>query len=173
MTQYSLYCLPLSRETPTRLRDPVGLQQTLRQRGLAHPRRTANEIEHAASHGVIVPSVGQGVGLLGGLNGLGGAEFRLPVLITVFGFAALEAVILNKVMSLVVVAAALPARLAVVPFPDLLAHWPAVVNLLAGGLVGAWLGCLLGDQDALGAALSGAGGAARRDGRRPCRQPPW
>jgi uncharacterized protein len=84
--------------------------------------------------------VGLVVGLLGGLIGLGGAEFRLPVLITVFGFAALEAVILNKVMSLVVVAAALPARLAVVPFPDLLAHWPAVVNLLAGSLVGAWLG---------------------------------
>jgi uncharacterized membrane protein YfcA len=84
--------------------------------------------------------VGLLVGLLGGLIGLGGAEFRLPVLITVFGFAALEAVILNKVMTLAVVAAALPARLAVVPLPDLLAYWPVVVNLLAGSLVGAWLG---------------------------------
>ena len=39
---------------------------------------------------------GAAVGLLGGLVGLGGAEFRLPILISVFRFAALEAVILNK-----------------------------------------------------------------------------
>ena len=39
---------------------------------------------------------GAAVGLLGGLIGLGGAEFRLPLLIGVFGFAALQAVILNK-----------------------------------------------------------------------------
>ncbi|SDU76543.1 Uncharacterized membrane protein YfcA [Jiangella alkaliphila] len=36
------------------------------------------------------------VGVLGGLIGLGGAEFRLPILIGMFGFAALAAVILNK-----------------------------------------------------------------------------
>jgi hypothetical protein len=50
------------------------------------------------------------IGTLGGLVGLGGAEFRLPVLIGVFQFAALEAVILNKAMSLIVVASALPFR---------------------------------------------------------------
>ncbi len=48
------------------------------------------------------------IGALGGLIGLGGAEFRLPVLITLFRFGALEAVILNKAMSLIVVATALP-----------------------------------------------------------------
>lgn len=72
--------------------------------------------------------------------GLGGAEFRLPLLIGVFGFAALRAVILNKALSLVVVASALPARLVAVPPSDLTPHWPVVVNLLAGSLVGAWLG---------------------------------
>jgi hypothetical protein len=41
--------------------------------------------------------------------GLGGAEFRLSLLIGVFRFAALRAVILNKVMSLVVVASAFRA----------------------------------------------------------------
>ncbi len=51
---------------------------------------------------------GAAIGTLGGLIGLGGAEFRLPLLIGTFGFAALEAVILNKSMSLVVVAFALP-----------------------------------------------------------------
>jgi uncharacterized membrane protein YfcA len=80
------------------------------------------------------------VGMLGGLIGLGGAEFRLPVLIDGFGFAALEAVILKKSMSLVVVASALPFRDAAVPLADVASHWPFILNLLAGSLFGAWLG---------------------------------
>jgi len=35
---------------------------------------------------------------IGVLIGLGGAEFRLPLLVGVFGFAALQAVIRNKAM---------------------------------------------------------------------------
>ena len=46
--------------------------------------------------------------MLGDLIGLGGAKFRLPLLIKTFGFAALDAVILNEFISLVVVASALP-----------------------------------------------------------------
>jgi uncharacterized membrane protein YfcA len=80
------------------------------------------------------------IGALGGLIGLGGAEFRLPLLIGTFRFAALQAVILNKAMSLVVVASALPFRAATVPFAAIAAHWPIIVNLLAGSLVGAWFG---------------------------------
>ncbi|PND54518.1 permease [Mycobacterium sp. ENV421] len=80
------------------------------------------------------------IGLLGGLIGLGGAEFRLPLLIGVFGFAALQAVILNKAMSLIVVATALPARLFSIPFADVFPHWTIAVNLLAGSLLGAWIG---------------------------------
>ncbi len=83
---------------------------------------------------------GGGVGLLGGLIGLGGAEFRLPLLIGVFGFLALQAVILNKAMSLVVVATALPARLLGVPLDEVLAEWHVVANLLGGSVAGAWLG---------------------------------
>ncbi|RDJ00762.1 permease [Rhizobium phaseoli] len=83
---------------------------------------------------------GGAIGTLGGLIGLGGAEFRLPLLIGPFGFAALEAVILNKAMSLVVVAFALPFRAATVPFDQIAAHWPIIANLLAGSLAGAWLG---------------------------------
>lgn len=83
---------------------------------------------------------GAAVGLLGGLVGLGGAEFRLPLLLGVFGFAALAAVIVNKAMSLVVVVAALPARLAAVPLAAITDEWSAVLNLLAGSLVGAWVG---------------------------------
>ena len=80
------------------------------------------------------------IGALGGLIGLGGAEFRLPLLIGAFRFAALQAVILNKAMSLVVVASALPFRAAAVPFATVAAHWPIIVNPLAGSLLGAWFG---------------------------------
>lgn len=83
---------------------------------------------------------GAAVGVLGGMIGLGGAEFRLPLLIGIFGFAALAAVILNKALSLVVVLSALPARLLAVPLGALVPHWAVVVNLLAGSLAGAWLG---------------------------------
>jgi uncharacterized protein len=85
-------------------------------------------------------ATGAGVGLLGGLIGLGGAEFRLPLLIGLFGFAALQAVIMNKAMSLRVVVTALPARLVAVPFDTVRGYWFVVVNLLAGSLIGAWMG---------------------------------
>lgn len=80
------------------------------------------------------------IGTLGGLIGLGGAEFRLPLLLGTFGFAALEAVILNKAMSLVVVASALPFRMGTIPANALLAHGGVILNLLAGSLLGAWAG---------------------------------
>jgi hypothetical protein len=63
---------------------------------------------------------GAGVGLLGGMIGLGGAEFRLPLLLGLFGFAALQAVVVNKAMSLLVVLTALPARLVAIPFEQAL-----------------------------------------------------
>ena len=89
---------------------------------------------------MLVVAAGASVGVLGGLIGLGGAEFRLPLLIGLFGFAALNAVILNKAMSLVVVITALPVRMIAVPFSELVDHWDVAANLLAGSLVGAWLG---------------------------------
>ena len=85
-------------------------------------------------------ATGAGVGFLGGLIGLGGAEFRLPLLIGLFGFAALQAVIMNKAMSLIVVGTALPVRLVAVTFDTVNGYWFVVVNLLAGSLIGAWIG---------------------------------
>ena len=85
-------------------------------------------------------AAGAVVGVLGGMIGLGGAEFRLPLLIGTFGFVALAAVIVNKAMSLVVVITAIPARLAAVPFAEATAQWGVVANLLAGSVVGAWVG---------------------------------
>ena len=57
-----------------------------------------------------------------------------------FGFTALAAIIVNKTMSLVVVIATFPARLAGVPLVDIGHEWAAVLNLVAGSLIGAWLG---------------------------------
>lgn len=83
---------------------------------------------------------GSVIGTLGGLIGLGGAEFRLPVLIGFFGFNALDAVIVNKAVSLVVVAFALPLRAGVVPLAEVAGHWVIILDLLAGSLAGAWVG---------------------------------
>jgi len=86
---------------------------------------------------------GAAIGILGGLIGLGGAEFRLPLLLGMFGFGALEAVILNKAMSLVVVAAALPFRAGSVPLASIIGRIDIVLTLLAGSLIGAWFGASL------------------------------
>ena len=45
---------------------------------------------------VVAFFAGAAVGLLGGMIGLGGAEIRLPLLIGLFGFLALQAVIVNR-----------------------------------------------------------------------------
>ncbi|EKC2495324.1 sulfite exporter TauE/SafE family protein [Salmonella enterica] len=78
------------------------------------------------------------IGALGGLIGLGGAEFRLPVLIGGFKIPTLEAVIFNKAMSLAVVAVALLFRTKSISPEQLMAHFDIVINLLAGSLTGAW-----------------------------------
>lgn len=78
------------------------------------------------------------IGTLGGLIGLGGAEFRLPVLVGLFRLDTLKAVILNKAMSLVVVASALIFRGIAISPGQILTHIDVVLNLLAGSLIGAW-----------------------------------
>lgn len=80
------------------------------------------------------------IGTLGGLIGLGGAEFRLPLLIGLFRFAPLEAIVLNKAISLIVVLSALVFRTRAVSLELVASHWHVVANLLAGSLIGAWLG---------------------------------
>src|SRR5262245_53141229 len=78
------------------------------------------------------------IGTLGGLIGLGGAEFRLPVLVGRFGFKSLDAVVMDKAISLVVVSAALLFRSRAIPIEETLAHADIVLNLLAGTVVGSW-----------------------------------
>jgi uncharacterized membrane protein YfcA len=79
---------------------------------------------------------GAAVGSLGGLIGLGGAEFRLPVLVQLFGYGLRRAVTLNPAASLVTVAAAAAARVVVAPRGDALEHL-GVVAMALGGMIGA------------------------------------
>lgn len=50
------------------------------------------------------------IGLLGGLIGLGGAEFRLPVLVGFFRYPVLRAIMVNLMVSLVTVTFSLGFR---------------------------------------------------------------
>lgn len=83
---------------------------------------------------------GSVIGMLGGLIGLGGAEFRLPLLVGFFGFASLDAVIINKITSLIVVSFSLPFRSQSIPWANIGLHYGIIVNILSGSLIGAWIG---------------------------------
>ena len=80
------------------------------------------------------------IGILGGLIGLGGAEFRLPVLVSVYRFRTLQAIVINLLVSLVTVIFSFIFRAGLVNLDRLAAHAPIIVNILAGSLVGSYLG---------------------------------
>ena len=86
---------------------------------------------------------GAPIGLLGGLIGLGGAEFRLPVLVGVFGYAARRAVALNLAISLVTVVSALLIRGVTLSFAPLFGLLPVVVAMIAGAVSAAYVGTAL------------------------------
>ena len=83
-------------------------------------------------------SAGAAVGALGGLIGLGGAEFRLPVLVALFGYGLRRAISLNLATSLVTVAAAAATRVVVAPGTALFENLGVVAAVMAlGGMIGA------------------------------------
>lgn len=87
---------------------------------------------------------GAAVGLLGGLIGLGGGEFRLPILTSLFGYAVRQAVPLNLVISLVTLVAALVIRTQTLSLAAVVPHAVEVVALAFGGIFGArWSARLL------------------------------
>lgn len=80
------------------------------------------------------------IGILGGLIGLGGAEFRLPVLVGMFKFRTLKAITINLVVSLVTVIFSFIFRAGYLHLDRITANWGVVVNILAGSLLGAYIG---------------------------------
>ncbi|WP_418179419.1 TSUP family transporter [Aliarcobacter lanthieri] len=83
---------------------------------------------------------GGAVASLGGLIGLGGAEFRLPILVGFFAFGTITAVIINKVVSLCVVLFSLIFRTNTIGFDLILPEIDVIINILIGSLFGAYLG---------------------------------
>lgn len=83
------------------------------------------------------------IGVLGGLIGLGGAEFRLPVLAGPLGYAAQQAVPLNLAVSLITVLASLAIRGGTLPFATVVPLLPVVGSLVAGAVVTAFWGATL------------------------------
>lgn len=75
--------------------------------------------------------------------GLGGGEFRLPVLIRVIGFPARAAVPLNLTISLATLSFALVARNHAVPVTTVIDHLPEVIGLVIGGIISAFYGTQL------------------------------
>lgn len=82
--------------------------------------------------------VGFSTGLMGGLVGLGGAEFRLPMLLKFFSFNTLQAIILNKFMSLITVAFSIIFRFGAIDFRAILSNIHIVFMFLTGSVIGAW-----------------------------------
>jgi uncharacterized membrane protein YfcA len=83
------------------------------------------------------------IGGLGGLIGLGGGEFRLPVLMYSVGSDARSSVPLNLLTSLVTLAFALAVRSGAVSLGAVLPLLPAMVGLLVGGMASAFYGARL------------------------------
>lgn len=80
------------------------------------------------------------IGLLGGLIGLGGAEFRLPILAGPLGYPARQAVALNLAITMATVLAALCTRGWLLSCDSVRSVGLAVLALMAGAILGAATG---------------------------------
>src|SRR5437016_4080377 len=80
------------------------------------------------------------IGGLAGLIGLGGGEFRLPLLMHAIGFDARSAVPLNLMVSLVTLAFALATRSQAAPLIAIAPHLPEIAGLATGGMASAFFG---------------------------------
>lgn len=80
------------------------------------------------------------VAILGGLIGLGGAEFRLPVLVSIFNYRTIQAIIINLIVSLVSVIFSFIFRSGIIGLENVFANLTVIINILAGSLLGSYIG---------------------------------
>jgi uncharacterized protein len=83
------------------------------------------------------------IGGIGGLIGLGGGEFRLPLLVGLIGFTARSAVPMNQILSLITLMTALVVRWHTGSLIAVGAFAPAIIALGIGGVTAAWFAALL------------------------------
>jgi len=83
------------------------------------------------------------IAVLGGLIGLGGAEFRLPVLVGPLGYPARRAVPLKLAVSLATIAASLAMRSRSLPLAPVEPFVPSVLGLIIGAVLAAVAGTAL------------------------------
>jgi uncharacterized membrane protein YfcA len=89
---------------------------------------------------LVAALAGAAVAILGGLIGLGGAEFRLPILIAIFALYAHRAIRVNLLISLVTLAMSAVSRVSFVHTTNIADHRVEILGMLAGGIVAAWFG---------------------------------
>jgi uncharacterized membrane protein YfcA len=83
------------------------------------------------------------IGGIGGLIGLGGGEFRLPLLVGLIGFTARAAVPMNQILSLITLVTALVVRFHTGALVGVGVFAPAVLALGAGSVTAAWFAARL------------------------------
>lgn len=86
------------------------------------------------------------IAMLGGLIGLGGAEFRLPVLVGPLHYSAKQAVPLNLTVSLITVIASLLIRANTLSLTPLRNISTIMLALIAGAIVAAFFGVALAQR---------------------------
>jgi uncharacterized protein len=80
------------------------------------------------------------IGILGGLIGLGGAEFRLPVLAGPLHYSAKQAIPLNLSVSIITLLASLAIRGRSLSFAPLTPLLPVILALIGGAVFAAFFG---------------------------------
>jgi uncharacterized membrane protein YfcA len=86
------------------------------------------------------------IAILGGLIGLGGAEFRLPVLAGPLRYTAKQAVPLNLAVSLITVITSLIIRANTLPLDAVSSLLVPIAALIAGAVFAAFFGAALGSH---------------------------
>jgi uncharacterized membrane protein YfcA len=99
-----------------------------------------NLIHHRPARGALAFISGGVIAVLSGLMGLGGAEFRLPVLIGALGFAVRQAVPLNLLVSLATILVSLVARATLAPPVPVSGLAVEIAAVMAGAVTAAWAG---------------------------------
>lgn len=100
----------------------------------------ASEKSYPIRRPLAAAAAGAAVAILGGLIGLGGAEFRLPLLIAVFALYAHRAIRINLLISLATLAMSAVARVGFLPATNVSDFRVEIAGMLIGGIAAAWLG---------------------------------